>query len=174
MKKFLTASLVVAVVAGAGVAFASSDQNIDDDGSDHAPVIIRLIMPNLDVNLGRELFASKGCVACHSVNGVGGDGASPLDAHDMDPYMNPFDLAARMWRMAPYMIAAQEEALGAQIQFSGDELSSIIAFLHNDAAQHQFTEDKLSPEVLALMDHAHGAMTGEVAHAVELEHTEGE
>ncbi len=76
-----------------------------------------LMMPTMDPVRGRELFASKGCVTCHSINGVGGEDATPLDAHTMQSMMNPFDFAAKMWRMAPAMIAAQEEALGEQIEF---------------------------------------------------------
>ena len=34
----------------------------------------RLIMPMMNPARGRKLFASKGCVTCHSINGVGGGG----------------------------------------------------------------------------------------------------
>ena len=94
----------------------------------------------------------------------------PLDAHTMDAVMNPFDFAAKMWTMAPYMIEAQEEALGGQILFTGEELANIIAFLHDDAEQHELTEASLSNEVRKMMDHAHGEMPGEEAHKEELGH----
>lgn len=152
------------------MALASPDHDDGDSDTDHAPIGMQLIMPKMDAVRGRELFASKGCVACHSVNGVGGEDAISLDAHDMEPYMNPFDLAARMWNMAPFMIAAQEEAMGGQIRFTGDELSAIVAFLHDDAEQHKFTEQSLSAEVKEMMDHAHGGKPGEEAHADELDH----
>ncbi|MFQ5958245.1 MAG: c-type cytochrome, partial [Alphaproteobacteria bacterium] len=92
----------------------------------------RLLMPIMNPARGRKLFAAKGCVTCHSINGVGGEDATNLDAHSMQPYMNPFDFAARMWRGAAAMIALQEEAMGAQIEFTGDELADIIAFVHDD------------------------------------------
>jgi cytochrome c len=172
MKWNIFAGLVVGMALSPGVALPSGDHEggHDDETTVREPSEIRLIMPIMDSGLGRELFASKGCVACHSVNGVGGEDASSLDAHDMDPYMNPFDLAARMWRMAPFMIEAQEEAFGEQIQFTGDELSAIIAFLHDEAEQHRFTEDSLSPAVMEMMDHEHGDQAGEDAHAEELGH----
>lgn len=69
-------------------------------------------MPMMNAGRGTRLFASKGCVTCHSVNGVGGRDAAYLDAHTMDPAMNPFEFAAKMWSVAPVMIEAQEEALG--------------------------------------------------------------
>lgn len=139
----------------------------------HAPVELRLTQPAMDAERGRELFLSKGCVACHAVNGVGGHDAAPLDAHMMDKEMNPFDLAAKMWAVAPYMIAAQEEALGRQIMFTGEQLGDIVAFLHDDTEQHLLTEAALTPEVRGMMDHQHGMPGGGPAeHADEIGHPE--
>jgi len=130
-----------------------------------------LMMPQMDPARGRELFASKGCVTCHSINGVGGEDATPLDAHTMQPMMNPFEFAAKMWRMAPAMIAAQEEVLGEQIEFTGDELADIIAFVHHDAEQHKFSEADIPPEIMPMMHHQHSeAGGGAAAHAEELGH----
>lgn len=137
----------------------------------HEPADVRLMMPMMDSERGMRLFVSKGCIACHAVNGVGGHGAVALDAHTMEPVMNPFDLAAKMWRMAPYMIAAQQEALGYQITFTGAELADIVAFLHDDAQQHELSEDLLTAEVREMMDHEHAAPGGgAAAHAEELGH----
>lgn len=120
----------------------------------------RMRMPSMDPVRGRKLFVSKGCVACHAINGIGGHDATPLDAHSMQPMMNPFQFAAKMWAMAPAMIAAQEEALGDQILFTGDELADIIAFVHQDKAQHFFSEADLTPAARAMMKHGHGASGG--------------
>ena len=85
--------------------------------------------------------------------------------------MNPFEFAAKMWRMAPAMIAAQEEALGEQVVFTGQELADIIAFVHHDAEQHHFSESDIPPEIMETMDHEHSeAGGGAVAHAEELGH----
>ena len=139
------------------------------------PGMHRLMMPRMDPVRGRKLFASKGCVACHAINGVGGHDATPLDAHTMQQVMNPFDLAAKMWRMAPAMIYAQEEALGEQILFTGDELADIIAFIHHDEEQHHFSEADLTPEVRRMMDHSHGEPGGGAEmHKEELGHRHGE
>ncbi len=139
------------------------------------PGMQRLMMPQMDPVRGRKLFASKGCVACHAINGVGGHDATPLDAHTMDRVMNPFDFAAKMWRMAPAMIYAQEEALGEQILFTGDELADIIAFIHHDEEQHRFSEADITPEVRKMMDHSHGEPGGGAEmHKEELGHRHGE
>jgi cytochrome c len=152
-----------AVVVEAAVA-------VDDDDDSHGVHVTRLAMPMMSSERGMELFVSKGCVACHAVNGIGGHDSSSLDAHEMDEVMNPFDLMARMWLMAPYMIPAQEEALGEQIQFTGDEMADIVAFLHDDRRQHDFTEDVMTPEVMKMMDHGHGQVSGAEEHEEEIGH----
>ena len=135
------------------------------------PDMANMRMPRMDPERGRKLFVSKGCVACHAINGVGGHDATALDAHTMQPMMNPFDFAAKMWRMAPDMIAAQEEGLGGQIFFTGDELADIIAFVHNDEAQHHFSDADLTPEAHRMMHHEHGEPGGgPKTHAEELGH----
>jgi hypothetical protein len=135
------------------------------------PGMANMRMPRMNPERGREFFVSKGCVACHAINGVGGHDASNLDAHTMQPMMNTFDFAAKMWRMAPYMIAAQEEGLGEQIFFTGEELAHIIAFVHDDEAQHHFSDADLTPQALMMMKHSHGESGGgPKTHAKELGH----
>ena len=138
------------------------------------PGMDNLMMPRMDPALGRKLFASKGCVACHAINGVGGHDATPLDAHTMQPMMNPFEFAAKMWAMAPSMIAAQEEVLGEQILFTGEELAHIIAFVHDDDQQHQFSEADIPPEIEPMMHHQHGDPGAVMEHAEELGHEHGD
>jgi protein-S-isoprenylcysteine O-methyltransferase Ste14 len=112
-----------------------------------------LMMPSMDAARGRKLFASKGCVVCHSVNGVGGKDALPLDATTMPSPMNPFDFTAKMWRGAEAMIYVQREELGEQIEFTGDELADIIAFVHNPEEQKKFSETDIPPRIEDLMHH---------------------
>ena len=112
--------------------------------------------PTMDAAKGRALFASKGCVVCHSVNGIGGEDAAPLGAASMsEPMMNPFDFVARMWRGADMMIEMQREELGEQIEFTGDELSDIIAFVHNVDEQKKFSADDIPPKIRELIAHGH-------------------
>ena len=98
------------------------------------------------------LFASKGCVVCHSINGVGGTDAPALDASTMQGPMNPFDFVARMWRAAPAMIAMQKSEMGHQIQFTGQELADIVAFAHDATEQANFSEDDIPDKIKSLMD----------------------
>ncbi len=62
----------------------------------HKPIDVILTMPVMNSERGMTLFIEKGCVTCHSVNGVGGHDSAPLDAHEMDPIMNVFEFAAKM------------------------------------------------------------------------------
>ncbi len=114
---------------------------------------IGLIMESMDSARGRKLFASKGCVVCHSVNGVGGEDAPPLDAANMPSPMNPFDFAANMWRGAEAMIYAQQEELGEKIDFTGGELADIIAFVHDPVEQKKFSEADIPASISGLMEH---------------------
>lgn len=119
-----------------------------------------LLMPSMNAANGRKLFATKGCVVCHSINGVGGKDASPLDLATMSaPIMNPFNFAARMWRGAEAMIVLQREELGGQIELTGDELSDIIAFVHDIDEQKTFSEADIPPHIAELI--AHEDMPGE-------------
>jgi cytochrome c len=133
----------------------------------HKSTNVRLYFPKMDSEKGMRLFASKGCVACHSVNGVGGHDATALDAHTMKKAMNPFDFVAKMWRMASPMIAAQVEAAGEQITFTGDEIAHIVAFIHDDEQQHKFSEAMIPPKIKKMMNHTHGPKPkhqGEIGH----------
>lgn len=168
-----TATLIALGTSSVALANEGHDKAKADDGDNHGPQVSRLLLPDMDSERGMNLFIEKGCYTCHSVNGVGGEDAASLDAHDMAPYMNPFDLAAKMWTMASIMIPAQEEALGAQIEFTGDELTDIIAFLHDDEQQHKFVEDLLTEEQLAAIEHGHGGVPGSEAHEEELGHGGG-
>ncbi len=130
----------------------------------------RLIMPIMNPEWGKRLFVDKGCIACHAINGVGGHDAPPMDDHVKREYMNPFEFAARMWNHAPGMIAAQEGAFGEQIFFTGEELANITAFVHDDNAQHTFSEKDLTEKAHKMMAHEHGGQPAPAAHAEEIGH----
>lgn len=179
-KDLLLATVIVAAFAAFPTADASADEGHGHaaetpmpmmGNADHAPMGGMMAMPMMNAQRGMVLFAEKGCVACHSINGVGGHDATSLDAHEMETMMNPFEFSAKMWTMAPAMIAAQEEALGEQILFTGDELADIIAFVHDDGQQHKFSDAMLTPRIMKMMDHKHGgAKSGTDAHAPEIGH----
>ncbi len=117
--------------------------------------ITRLAFPIMNVQRGKTLFVAKGCVACHAINGVGGHDAPAMDDHTQLGLISPFDFLAKMWNHAPGMLAAQEEAFGELITFTGDEISDIIAFVHDDLAQQSFKEKDLTEKIRKMMHHEH-------------------
>jgi mono/diheme cytochrome c family protein len=131
----------------------------------------RLVMPIMNPARGMNLFVDKGCVACHAINGVGGHDAPAMDAHTLSGLMNPFDFAAKMWNHAPAMIAAQENAFGEQIYFTGEELADMIAFIHDDDAQHSFSQANITEKARTMMEHEHGDAPAVEDHAPEIGHT---
>ncbi len=119
---------------------AAQDKNGQSPG-------LKLILPAVDSERGRQLFITKGCVYCHAVNGVGGKAAPALDSDSAEPSVNLTDFAARMWRGAPAMIELQEMDLGYQIQLTGDELAHLAGFAHDPAEQKKLLEDQV-PELM--------------------------
>lgn len=164
------AALIVAVFIPVTFARAAHVPSTVPMAKGHGP---KLVMPMMDPANGGKLFVGKGCVACHAINGVGGHDAPALDAHAMKGLVNPFDFAAKMWNHAPAMIAAQEGAFGEQVYFNGDEFADIVAFIHNDAAQHRFSERNLTARARKMMHHEHGEKSAPKAHAKEIGHPHG-
>jgi cytochrome c len=161
------AAIIAVAFLPADLAVAAHVPSTGPMAKGHGP---KLVMPMMDPANGKKMFVDKGCVACHAINGIGGHDAPALDAHAMKGLMNPFDFAAKMWNHAPAMIAAQEGAFGEQVYFNGDELADIVAFIHNDAAQHKFSERDLTAKARKMMQHEHGAKSAPKAHAKEIGH----
>ncbi len=84
-------------------------------GDDMPMMATGIVLPRMDAASGRQLFAAKGCVVCHAVNGTGGKDAPPLDAANMQPMMNPFDFAAGMWPAEGVFLWALDAATGRPI-----------------------------------------------------------
>lgn len=96
---------------------------------------------------GKALFVEKGCVICHSVNGVGGKAAPALDAEIGGPGVDPLEFAARMWRGAPAMIELQSIELGYTIYLTADDIANLAAFAADRDAQKSLSIDDL-PETI--------------------------
>ena len=173
--------VVVAAVAGIQVSMAwAHDANspvVVIGGPDSAEAVgtgdpekgqeprVRLGMPLMDPENGMRLFAGKGCVVCHAVNGTGEHNAKNLDAHSAHPVVSAFAFSAKMWAIPGDMVDNPDRTVGHRFAFSGDELADIAAFASDDDQQHEFTEAHIPPEIRKLMRHSHG---GKPAHQDEL------
>lgn len=96
---------------------------------------------------GRSLFVEKGCVICHSINGVGGKAAPLMDAAVGAPPIDPLDFAARMWRGAPAMIELQSIELGYTIYLTADEIADLAAFAADREEQKLLTIEQVPEDM---------------------------
>ena len=92
---------------------------------------------------GRAAFVEKGCVMCHSINGVGGKAAPSLDAEVGGPGIDPLDFAARMWSGAPAMIELQSIELGYSVSLSGQDIADLAAFTASINEQRKLSADQI-------------------------------
>ena len=113
---------------------------------------IGVAMPPMDPERGRHVFVEKGCVACHSVNGVGGNLGPALDAAEMPRPMNAFEFTARMWRGSAAMMALQEDLLGEVISLDGQDLADLVAFAHDAEEQAKLSMDQVPERFHALIE----------------------
>lgn len=77
---------------------------------------------------GKQLFADKQCVVCHSVGGAGGSVGPSLD--QLTVFASPIALAAAMWNHAPRMSEAMEARKLPRPQFKSGELLDLIAYIN--------------------------------------------
>lgn len=163
MNKFrLMATLVFSLALPIDTAWSDAghvdkpDQHMSQMMQNKMPGMIgegMLALPVMDAARGRELFANKGCVVCHAVNGIGGEDAPRLDASTMKPMMDPFEFAAKMWRGAEAMVALQRDELGEPIELTGSELADIIAFVHSHKEQAAFSKADVPEKMMKLIGH---------------------
>ncbi|HGG04554.1 MAG TPA: cytochrome c [Aliiroseovarius sp.] len=178
MKHHFTFAIAFTTLGLAAQSAAAQDTGEVSDQLSRAGFVLEngLEIPSFDPVLGRKLFAAKGCVVCHSVNGIGGEDAPEFSADFMDRPMNAFDFAANMWRGAPAMIAMQEDEMGEQIELTGEKLAAIIAFVHDADEQARFSQADIPHDIEELMHgnpghgdapeaEDHGEDAGETGHS---------
>ena len=109
-----------------------------------------VLSPSQDPLAGSRVFGSKGCVKCHSVNGVGGKVAPDL-ARTMRP-RSFVDLATAMWNHLPNMTDRMKQLGIARPQLDSREAGDLVGFLYTlnyfdppgnaDAGKRLFSEKR--------------------------------
>ncbi|HET8529563.1 MAG TPA: c-type cytochrome [Methylomirabilota bacterium] len=109
-----------------------------------------VLSPSQDPLAGSRVFGSKGCVKCHSVNGVGGKVAPDL-ARTMRP-RSFVDLATAMWNHIPNMTDRMKQLGIARPQLDSKEAGDLVGFLYTlnyfdpagnaDAGKRLFSEKR--------------------------------
>ncbi len=84
--------------------------------------------PSQDPLAGSQVFGSKGCVKCHSVNGVGGKLAPDL-ARTMRP-RSFVDLATAMWNHLPRMSDRMKQLGITRPRLDSKEAGDLFGFLY--------------------------------------------
>lgn len=136
--------VVSLAVSASLLAACGNEAAMPESVSEPASVSLKpMVTHGTDPVNGRSLFVEKGCVICHSVNGVGGKAAPAMDAQIGAPAADPLDFAARMWRGAPAMIELQSIELGYTIYLTGDEIADLAAFAADREAQKSLTVESL-------------------------------
>jgi mono/diheme cytochrome c family protein len=77
---------------------------------------------------GERVFADKGCVGCHAVNGVGGKGGPDLGRTPRPRTF--FDLAAAIWNHAPKMATRMRERGLVRPPLDAREAGDVVAYLY--------------------------------------------
>jgi cytochrome c2 len=83
-----------------------------------------------DPHRGWALFREKGCISCHSVQGVGGNLGPDLESVRPLP-RTLTQMAGRMWNHSPEMWAAMKAKGIERPTFEGREMADLIAFLYS-------------------------------------------
>ena len=114
---------------------------------------VGIALPPMSSERGRTIFLEKGCIACHTINGVGGEVGPAINAADMPAPMNAFEFAARMWRGASAMIAMQEdEQFGGQIELTGQDIADLVAFAHDEKEQAKIAADQIPEKYRSMIE----------------------
>ena len=136
MKQLKPTILAASVLFGLALpALAATLPAVPGGGKEGFELTPNVVFPAFDAALGRKVFAEKGCVVCHSINGIGGTDGPNLSWGKYDTPINAMEVATDLWAKASTMIAMQKNELGKQIILSPDELAGLIAFLGDPKEQ---------------------------------------
>lgn len=81
------------------------------------------------VDRGRQWFAEKRCIDCHS---IGGQGATVgPDLAEVGRRRSPIEFAARMWNKAPGMLAAMQARRLMVPEISAQDMADVVAYLYS-------------------------------------------
>lgn len=148
---FSSFKFVVCGIFAAVIYLALSQASASAQSSGKSPTStsqrMSVVMPLVDAAKGKRLFVTKGCFICHSVKGVGGKAAPPLDAESASQSIDVLGFVARMWKGAPLMFELQSMELGYRIELSRDEIADLAGFVHDPKAQEGFSKADI-PEVV--------------------------
>ena len=78
---------------------------------------------------GERLFASRGCVDCHGIKGMGGPVGPKLAGRKLYPSL--FEFAAAMWNKGPVMAREMKRRVVQVPPLGANELAAIVGYLYS-------------------------------------------
>jgi mono/diheme cytochrome c family protein len=84
--------------------------------------------PSQDPLAGSRVFGAKGCVKCHSINGVGGK-IGPDLARSIKPH-SFYDVATAMWNHLPRMAERMKQLGIVRPELTAQEAGDLVGFLY--------------------------------------------
>jgi len=122
-----------------------------------------------NVKDGRELFVSQGCAMCHTYEGQGGTDAPSLDFMKGQLTANDIaNMSGLIWNHVPTMKAAFEEEGIPFPEFKGNQMASLVAYLHGGGPPPDVPEEAMHHE------EGEGSEGGGHSEAEAHEHADGE
>jgi mono/diheme cytochrome c family protein len=79
---------------------------------------------------GKQIFAKKGCIKCHSIRGVGGKGGGDLGKKAKDFYKSLTQIASIMWNKGPTVLAEMAQTQTGIPKFTPKEMADLVAYLY--------------------------------------------
>jgi cytochrome c551/c552 len=86
-----------------------------------------------DPDVGRALFADKGCVRCHAPRGSTGAGGPALE--ELRRPQGEMELAGRLWNHVPGMFAALSQDASQWPRINIGEMADLMAYLQADPSR---------------------------------------
>ena len=80
-----------------------------------------------DIDEGKKMFSNKGCVDCHSINGIGGTMAA--DLAKTEEIISPVGMVQIMWNHAPYMMDKIRKQKLSWPKLEDNNVPDLYAFL---------------------------------------------
>ncbi len=79
---------------------------------------------------GKQVFASKGCIKCHAVKGVGGKEAEDLGRRAKTFYKSLTQIVSVMWNKGPAVLGKMSQTQWGIPKFTPKEMADLIAYLY--------------------------------------------
>ena len=79
---------------------------------------------------GKQVFASKGCIQCHSIRGEGAKGGIDLGAMAETYYTSLTEIASSMWNKGPTLLVKIAQTQCGIPKFTSAEMTDLLAYLY--------------------------------------------